>query len=270
MAPPTVPLVQLHSSSESEVQVRPSVVPTSPPGTKPQDPIRILLTGYGPFQTHTVNPSFEIVSGLDLSPFIGQAEIFVYPEPVRVAYRTVRSLLPRIFASHPNFDYVIHLGVAKLSTGFFKLEQGAHRDGYEKVDVDGIRGCDLEKSVEEGWEDWKEQQTHIATSIDVEELAREVTKKVKVLITLIYKTDRELDALLTILILAHPAVNVDTSNDAGRYLCEYIFYSSLAHFNAHRRVLFLHVPAGLEEEDIAQGRAVLAEIIWTIIRLHHA
>lgn len=249
MAPPTIPGVQLDSSSESREQVWPSEKPTSPSGTKHQGSIRILLTGYGPFQTHTVNPSFEIVSGLDLNPFIGQAEIFLYPEPVRVAYRTVRSLLPRIFESHPDFDYVIHLGVANLSTGFFKLEQGAHRDGYEKIDVDGIRGCDLEKSVEEGWEDWNEQPKHIETSIKVEELSIEVTKKVKV---------------------THPTVNVDTSNDAGRFLCEYIFYSSLAHLKHHRRVLFLHVPAGLGQKDLAQGRAVLEEIIWSLLRLHKA
>ncbi|KAH9811071.1 hypothetical protein DFH28DRAFT_1085237 [Melampsora americana] len=271
MAPPTIPSHQIDNSSE--IKVQPSEQLSSPSHTRCKDPIRILLTGYGPFQTHSVNPSFEIVSGLNLNPFIGHAEIFVYPEPIRVAYRTVRSLLPRIFESQPNFDYVIHLGVAKMSPGVFKLEQGAHRDGYEATDVDGIRGCDLEKTVEEGWEDWNDQQKHIKTSIDVEEMARGVTEKVKVLITSIYNDDLYFidgsDCFCGTQV-THPTVNLDSSNDAGRYLCEYIFYSSLAHFKHHRRVLFLHVPTGLEQQDLVQGRAVLEEIIWSILRLHQA
>ncbi|KAG0146554.1 hypothetical protein CROQUDRAFT_715502 [Cronartium quercuum f. sp. fusiforme G11] len=222
-------------------------VTSSPSLTNLKHPIRILLTGFGPFKTHIVNPSFEILAGLHLEPFAAHAEIIIHPEPVRVAYRTVRGLLPSLFGIHSRLDYVIHLGVSNQPPSSFKLEKGAHRDGYEREDVDGLCGPELEGKLEEGWEDWSKRDEYLHTSVDVDQVAREVESKVQA---------------------NHPNVIISGSDDAGRYLCEYTFYTSLAHFHQHRHVLFLHVPCGLETNDLLQGRIVVEQLIWALIRCH--
>lgn len=59
------------------------------------------------------------------------------------------------------------------------------------------------------------------------------------------------------------------SNDAGRYLCEYIYWCSLAHREVSRqgagKVLFLHVPGSAEEKDVAQGVDVVVALCKAIV-----
>jgi len=59
-------------------------------------------------------------------------------------------------------------------------------------------------------------------------------------------------------------VDVRMSNDAGRYLCEFIFYASMVEFWRRGRgapCLFLHVPGGCEEEDVERGIEVAVGLI---------
>jgi len=63
--------------------------------------------------------------------------------------------------------------------------------------------------------------------------------------------------------------DVRISEDAGRYLCDFIYFSSLAHLtkkNEERRVVFLHVPVDSTEEAIKTGVAVTVELIRTLVQ----
>ena len=58
------------------------------------------------------------------------------------------------------------------------------------------------------------------------------------------------------------------SEDAGHYLCDFIYYSSLAHlYKQHRKrtVTFLHVPAESSARHIEQGVGVAINLIRSIV-----
>lgn len=58
------------------------------------------------------------------------------------------------------------------------------------------------------------------------------------------------------------------SDDAGRYLCDFIYYSSLAACykqNKPRKVLFFHVPADPAEGMLKQGQELAVNLIRAIV-----
>jgi hypothetical protein len=60
------------------------------------------------------------------------------------------------------------------------------------------------------------------------------------------------------------AIDVRLSNDAGRYLCEFIYYTSLAHALQSGRdggVVFFHVPGWTDERSIERGKSVAIALI---------
>ncbi len=63
--------------------------------------------------------------------------------------------------------------------------------------------------------------------------------------------------------------DVRISEDAGRYLCDFIYYSSLAHLTKkeeERRVVFLHVPVDSNAAAITTGVEVTVELIRAIVQ----
>jgi pyroglutamyl-peptidase len=60
-------------------------------------------------------------------------------------------------------------------------------------------------------------------------------------------------------------LNLRVSEDAGHYLCDFIYFSSLAHLWKQQRpkkVVFLHVPLHSDEQSIKRG----VELVLTLIR----
>lgn len=58
------------------------------------------------------------------------------------------------------------------------------------------------------------------------------------------------------------------SEDAGRYLCDFIYYSSLAELwklQRPRKVVFLHVPADASHQSIEKGRELTVNLIRSIV-----
>lgn len=58
------------------------------------------------------------------------------------------------------------------------------------------------------------------------------------------------------------------SEDPGRYLCDFIYYSSLAHLykaNRPRKVVFLHVPSDASDAYVGQGRELAVNLIRSIV-----
>jgi pyroglutamyl-peptidase len=55
------------------------------------------------------------------------------------------------------------------------------------------------------------------------------------------------------------------SNDAGTYLCNYIYYKSLAHFSPESKVIFIHTADFITRED-AIGIDLHVKIILSLIR----
>lgn len=58
------------------------------------------------------------------------------------------------------------------------------------------------------------------------------------------------------------------SEDAGHYLCDFIYFSSLAHLykrNEQRRVVFLHVPCEANKETVAKGTELAVNLIRAMV-----
>ena len=58
------------------------------------------------------------------------------------------------------------------------------------------------------------------------------------------------------------------SDDAGRYLCDFIYYSSLAHLSKQKRprkVIFMHVPSDASERSIERGRDLTINLVRSIV-----
>ncbi len=79
---------------------------------------------------------------------------------------------------------------------------------------------------------------------------------------------------ITSLPASSPAYDADcrASDDAGNYLCDFIYFNSLAWWRrkskqrglegrSHRPVLFLHVPAESDTETLGKGREVAVALI---------
>ncbi len=135
----------------------------------------------------------------------------------------------------PNYDIVLNVGMAP-GRKFYTLETCAHRDGYNKMDVDGktLQG-------DAYWEDKYGAPEILYTGFDTEDVWR-----------------RWKSGLMS--------EDIRPSNNAGHYLCDFTYYASMLEYwrrdsNQMRPCMFLHVPGGYDEEDIIKGREVTLGLI---------
>ncbi|KAI9736820.1 MAG: hypothetical protein M1818_005871 [Claussenomyces sp. TS43310] len=186
------------------------------------------------------------------SPRHPDIRILVHPSPVHVGYEAVRSLVPRLWGSDapPRIDYMVHVGMA-AGRPFYSVERRGHRDGYVLPDVDGVvladkqhqRRNDEDKGARDNWV-WEGCPEELESDVDLDDV-----------------WVRWRSAL--------PDLDLRVSEDAGHYLCDFIYYSSLAHLwkmEDERRVAFLHVPGDSSEAAIEMGREVLIELIRALVQ----
>ncbi|XP_020939182.1 pyroglutamyl-peptidase 1 [Phacochoerus africanus] len=182
----------------------------------------VVVTGFGPFGEHTVNASWIAVQELEKLGLGDSVDLHVYEIPVE--YQTVQRLIPALWEKHSP-QLVVHVGVSGMATAV-TLEKCGHNKGYKGLD--NCRFCPGSQCcVEDGPES-------IDSIIDMDAVCKRVT-------TL------GLDVSVTI------------SQDAGRYLCDFTYYTSL--YQSHGRSAFVHVPPLGKPYNADQlGRALRAII----------
>ncbi|KAI1339611.1 putative pyroglutamyl peptidase type I [Xylariaceae sp. FL0016] len=208
-------------------------------------------------EQYPVNPSWEIAASLpDYLPVdrakdpahvspgqLPPVRILRLPEAVRTSYEVVRGLVPRLWDEGTAPDVVIHVGMAGPQL-IYSLEHRGHRDGYSKKDVDGKLLEDEKRHLEQG-EDWiwHGLPHELVTDLDVVDVHRRWVER------------------------SPKGLSLKVSEDAGRYLCDFIYYSSLAHLYKQqrpRRVVFLHVPLHSDDQSLTRGREVLLNLVRSI------
>ncbi|XP_076267650.1 pyroglutamyl-peptidase 1 [Rhynchophorus ferrugineus] len=179
----------------------------------------ILITGFGPFDCHKINASWECVSLLPNE--IGGYKIIKKQIPVIYSY--VEENVPKLWKEF-NPKLVIHVGVSSY-TNQIQIETRAHRSGYQRNDVSSV----CPKNCTAGCDDGKE-------CIETGLCPKTISKRLASLL------------------------NIETtiSNNAGRYLCEFIYYTSLS--IDEKRTLFVHVPP-LDKPFTKEELAMALEII---------
>ncbi|KAF8754760.1 pyroglutamyl-peptidase [Rhizoctonia solani] len=190
--------------------------------SKPENKsLRVLVTGFGPFRNIETNPSW-----LAAKPLSNQTLKFTQsaspghphapkPRPVEVEVHistlevpvTYSAVLGTVPPIHQSkqYDFILHVGVG-LSGGV-AIERLAHKTGYNQPDAEG-RLCDLIRSKPKG--------------DDADELVKRGS----------HLKSKGLE-------------HTSPSNDPGRYLCDFIYFCSLACAQKEAskvKVLFMHVP----------------------------
>lgn len=221
-----------------------------------------------PFKINLVNASYLIATSLPPSftfpapddvSHTRRVSLHVHPSPIPVSYNTVRQLLPAILAEYASThggrrpDLVIHLGIASPRL-YYSVEIQAHRDDYNITDIEGRSGFD------DGEKRWKEMGLPAI-------LKPGPAPDTPVSAASPYPpNDHFLD---TWKLFAPATSDLRISEDAGHYLCDFIYYTSLslAMLDAQDRgVLFLHVPGACEDKDIERGRNITLALVKTMIQ----
>ncbi|KAI1075083.1 peptidase [Whalleya microplaca] len=229
-----------------------------------KDDVTVLVTGFGPFkEQYPINPSGEIAASLpDYLPpdrvkdpahqtpaGFPAVRILKLPAPIRVGYEVVRDLVPKLWDdAEQKVDYAIHIGMAGPQA-VYSLERRGHRDGYDKKDVDGQLLGDEQRHKREGdsWI-WHDVPEELLTDLDIERIYKRWVER------------------------SPKDLKLQISEDAGRYLCDFIYFSSLAHLwkqQRPRKVVFLHVPLHPDEESLARGKELVLQLIRSIVETGH-
>ena len=233
-----------------------------------------------PFKSFHINPSHMIATRLSsillphphpqphLCPSKDTSDVtirlIVHPTPLRVSYPAVAAIVPQLLA-HYDPDYIFHIGMAG-GRDYYALETRAHRDGYRIRDVDGRDGyldgeARWRKEVrlrrgdglaEEGVPEVLEGGWGIE---DVEGRWREMLGLER------DKVEGQVEA-------EEPRVRM--SVDAGRFLCDFIFFESLSvRWKEGRdrvgKVCFFHVPGETDEASVLRGVRVAEAAIRSVV-----
>ncbi|KAL8952332.1 MAG: hypothetical protein Q9222_001743 [Ikaeria aurantiellina] len=213
-----------------------------------KDEVKVLVTG---FADHL--PTIKIVKA----------------SPIPVRYRTVRDVVPRLLFPQASattrtvwqtptrmtppledwlsmesgdtleWDFVLHIGMA-APRKYYTMETCAHRDGYVARDESGetLEGDTF-------WRDEYKAPEILQPAFDVDDVWRR------------WKSDLM-------------GVDIRPSNDAGHFLCDFIYYTSLVEYwrkdpEKQAPVMFLHVPGNIEDLDIEMGRKVALGLIGAMV-----
>ncbi|KAM7379132.1 hypothetical protein PAMP_004704 [Pampus punctatissimus] len=189
---------------------------------------KVIVTGFEPFGEHTVNSSWVAVKELERLGLGEAVDLYVCEVPVE--YQAVQSLLPSLWKQHQP-QLVVHVGVSGLATTV-TLEQCGHNKGYKRLD--NCSFCPASQCCTENGPDC------INSVLDMNTVCKKVN-----------------DSGLGVI--------VSVSKDAGRYLCDYTYYSSL--YLGQGRSAFVHVPPlGKPYSSQDLGRALQA-IVREMLKL---
>ena len=192
----------------------------------------IIVTGFGCFRDYLVNPSWEAVKGL--KELWDNKDHELVCEEIPVEYDFVLNQVPDKWKSEDP-EFVIHVGVSCLADKM-TLEKQANNFGYNKPDVKKmfppenccVGDCDSERR---------------SSCLDVDDLSNKVNEDCHRL---------------------NNGVEACVSEDAGKYLCDFVYFKSLHSLNG--RSLFVHVPEIDKPYSVKQMSEGLKLIVENVIK----
>lgn len=194
----------------------------------------VIITGFGPFRDCDDNPSWRAIK--DESDFKIERPVNIIRKQIEVAYHAVDEAIPQLWQEY-NPLMMIHIGLANKSS-LIKLEQRARLGPYCQGDV---RQCILHPENQSSEIEPKETSSVKYNEISTCFELRSICEKVNSLVA-----DKKLTIPATI------------SDDAGLYVCEYIYLSSLKIKN---KAIFIHIPntTNFKIEEIRKTLKVIIE-----------
>ncbi len=188
----------------------------------------VLVTGFGPFFHHKVNASWEAVKEMvSMGVRHEGKEAKVEAREIPVVYEVVSEEIPMLWDTIKPM-MCVHVGVSPYAR--VRLEKFGRNFCYDKGDI--YRRLPIGNLCCQGGPDT------LRTVFNVEEVSKAVSAK-------------------------NPEVEVDVSEDAGRYLCDFIYYTSLHRGKAP--VVFVHVPPLDNPYSLTQLAVTLKCIVETLL-----
>ncbi|KAF2421486.1 peptidase C15, pyroglutamyl peptidase I-like protein [Tothia fuscella] len=220
----------------------------------------VLVTGFAPWAGSRVNPSELLASRLPSSIHFkgGNITIAKLDSPIPVSYAAISGDVPPIIEKIKP-DVVLHVGVDTSEFTAFHLERGASRDGYNSI-PDATRRVftKAEAKIKYG-----KSPDFLTTSLDVSSIFERWNNG-------LLQTNHS----SPIRRVLGPEVII--TEDAGDFVCGFLYYQSLEYFNSLKRsgelarpVLFLHVPQfGDDEDELVKGDFILLRLIEAIAHVY--
>nr|CAG4641255.1 EOG090X0F1W [Eulimnadia texana] len=189
----------------------------------------VLVTGFGPFGVHTINASWEAVKLLRSTGIEEELGIQLVTQEIQVEYRHVTETVPVYWELYKP-KLTVHVGVSG-ATETVQLEQQASNIDYCRLDNNGC--CPKGKICIPGGEKC------IKSGLDMSLVCQEINN-------------------------ADWGVFSCVSHDPGRYLCEFIYYTSLS--ICPSQTAFIHVPVLDKPYSAAQLAMALKLAIKAMLR----
>ena len=184
----------------------------------------ILLTAFGAFPGVECNPT-EIVLEKCIELEVDSSAFQLTRAVLDVSYHRSIEQLYELLNEHEAFDIVIHLGVA-ISSDEIRLERQAINQRSAKIpDIDGVK-------------------------------SNEVPIMARLPIEYIVQTTSPLEALEQK--LKKKGIPVRISQDAGKYVCNNIYFASLLW---QKNAIFVHIPAFGEYWTSALLTQIVSDIV---------
>lgn len=275
-----------------------------------EKPFNVLITGFGAFRYTTINPSWESVKLLTKHRSIDsdrsdRRSLKIDAAYIPVEYEYIQQALPYYhgnsatkpalptkcientmiaarddFSSSKTYDLYLHVGQGR--SGGVQLETCGHQLGYRLLDASGKlapivaeqqTATDKDALIPEQSMSDTEREAGLnrgyrlpaGAKLDLDDEDR-----------LVSKLDTAKHAAL--LSTQFPSIAIKQSLNAGRYLCEFIYFGSMAEAVLARQasheaersskfpaVLFVHVPPADDPVSIADMADVLHNLIVNIM-----
>lgn len=190
--------------------------------------MKLLITAFGPFQEFTKNPSELVLKEWIEKGVVQQNPNFdINFEILPVSYSSVDKF--QEIWKNTHYDLIIHLGVASNETKM-RLEVVAKNLKLGK-DIDGLSPNSI--PIIQGAQDAK---TQIPISI-LNQLCEKYPSKIRI------------------------------SDDAGTYLCNYVYYQSMTRAKWGTKVLFVHIADFInnsEAVNLEDQTNMLTDLLWML------
>ena len=261
----------------------------------------VLVTGFGPFRYTPVNPSWEVAKLLTKDGNIHTDDIIIDIDAtyIPVQYDYISQALkyyhgntatkPSIPDKHmqndiisprddskriKQYDLFLHIGQGR--SGGIQVETCGHQLGYRLLDAAGrlapevsnVSAQDEFAETPEQSMSWLERDAGLnrgyALTADIDMDQGSLT------------TSYDTQSLSTHLQKTYPDFRITKSINAGRYLCEFIYFASMAEAEiAHQalgqtlpkpKVLFVHIPPANDPLSLEDVRSVIESLLIEVSR----
>ncbi|XP_033633883.1 pyroglutamyl-peptidase 1-like [Asterias rubens] len=188
----------------------------------------VVVTGFGPFWEHKVNASWAAVQELQRLG-LQDKDIELITVEVAVEYESAKKLVPQLWKEYDPC-LVVHVGVSGIAKEL-TLEQQAHNTGYDKPDVGYLipptKCC------------YQDGPDCILSQINMSVVCNDVNS-------------------------SNCPTNAVVSYNAGKYLCDFVYYISL--YQNCAQTAFIHVPPLGKPYSVRQLGEGLRAAIHSILK----